>query len=84
MGSKDRVFDDLSRMAGGAVGIVSGMGQSLREEISSRIDEAVQRLDLVPREDFERLEAVVQAQAARIETLEQSLSKSKKTPKKKS
>lgn len=84
MGSKDRVFDDLSRMAGGAVGIVSGMGQSLREEISSRIDEAVQRLDLVPREDFERLEAVVQAQAERLETLEKPLSKSKKTPKKKS
>ena len=70
-------LDDLARLAGGTVGIASGISQNIRAEIKSRVDEIVGRLDLVPRQDLERLEAIVQETRKqnedlklRIETLE--------------
>lgn len=59
MKNKDQFFDDLARMAGGAVSVMTGFTQQLREEIRVRVDEVAARLDLVPREDFERLEAML-------------------------
>ena len=77
--SKDKVLDDLTHVASGAASIFSGLRQSVSEDIKSRADEIAQRLDLVPREDFERLEALVQAQEKRIQELEKSTkAKSKK------
>jgi BMFP domain-containing protein YqiC len=78
-----RIFDDLARMAGGAVNIVSGLQQQVREEIRSRVDEMLTRMDLVPREDFERLEAMVAQLRLRQEELEQQIG-GKKQPAKKS
>ncbi len=84
LGSKEKVLDDISRMAGGAVSIMSGLSQNIREEIKSRVDDMAQKLDLVPREDFDRLEALVQAQAKRIAALEKAQKPTaKKTPAKK-
>ena len=57
MGPDPKLFDDLARMAGGAVNILSGMQQQVQSEIKTRIDELATRLDLVPREDLERAEA---------------------------
>ena len=79
-GTKEKALDDLARLAGGAVSIVSGLGENLRQDVKSRIDETAQRLDLVPREDFDRLEKLVQEQAKKIEALEKEL-KPKKTKK---
>ena len=79
-----RIFDDLARMAGGAVNIVSGLQQQVREEIRSRVDEMLTRMDLVPREDFERLEAMVAQLRLRQEELEQQLGTKKTPPVKKS
>jgi BMFP domain-containing protein YqiC len=59
MKPKEKVFDDIARMAGGAVSIMSGMTKQVRDEIRVRIDELATRIDLVPREDFERLEAML-------------------------
>ena len=82
MQSKDKVLDDIARMAGGAVSVMSGISKQMREEIRARVDEFATRLDLVPREDFERLEAML-AEARkeqtrlikRIEALEKSSKK---------
>lgn len=71
--TKDKVLDDIARVAGGTVSVFSGLSQSVREDIKSRTDEMASRLDLVPREDFERLEALVQAQEQRIQNLENAL-----------
>ncbi|MCC7305819.1 MAG: accessory factor UbiK family protein [Alphaproteobacteria bacterium] len=60
MQSKDKVLDDIARMAGGAVSIMSGLTKQAREEIRVRVEEFATRLDLVPRDEFERLEAVLQ------------------------
>lgn len=84
-----RIFDDIARLAGGAVNIASGMQQQIRDEIKARVEEMASRMDLVPREDFETLEAMVkklrleqEELKKRIETLE-STNKPKKTAPKK-
>lgn len=59
--SKNKIFDDIARVAGGAVSIASGLSKQVKEEIRARVDEMALKLDLVPREDFERLEARVEA-----------------------
>lgn len=86
---KEKILDDIARVAGGTASVFSGMTRSLRGEIRSRIDEAATRLDLVPREDFERLEAVlketrriVDEQKSRIDALEKALNGEKSAPKK--
>ena len=77
MQTKDKVLDDIARLAGGTIGIVSGVGQNVKTEIKSRVEEIVDRLDLVPRSDLERVEAMLQktrleqdALIKRIEALE--------------
>jgi BMFP domain-containing protein YqiC len=54
-----KILDDLARMAGGAVNIASSLQQQVREDVKSRVDEVISRMDVVPREDFEKLEAMV-------------------------
>lgn len=87
--NKERVLDDAARLAGGAAGIIGGLSQSIRAEIKSRVEETSERLDLVPRADFEKLEAMLahsrleqDALIARIEALETAL-ENKKAKKKK-
>lgn len=54
-----KIFDDLSRMAGGAMNVFSGFREQILSDIKTRMEEMATRLDLVPREDFDRLEAQV-------------------------
>lgn len=54
-----RIFDDLSRVAGGALNVFSGLREQLLNDIKARFEEMASRMDLVPREDFDRLEAQV-------------------------
>jgi BMFP domain-containing protein YqiC len=56
-GPDAKIFDDIARMAGGAVNMFSGLQQQIQSDIKSRFDELASRLDLVPREDLERAEA---------------------------
>lgn len=80
MSTKEKILDDMARMAGGAVGTISSIRGQMKEEIRLRVDEMAMRLDLVPREDFERIEDMLkQARIeqedlrARIEKLEETL-----------
>lgn len=65
MQTENRLFDDLARMANGALNTLT----NLREEVESRVRERVERLlaemDLVTREEFEAVKAM--AQKARVE-----------------
>ncbi|NCT41142.1 MAG: accessory factor UbiK family protein [Alphaproteobacteria bacterium] len=77
MQKREKILDDMARLAGGTVGIASGITHNIRAEIKSRVDEIVDRLDLVPRADLDRLEAILQETRKehedlklRIETLE--------------
>lgn len=73
--SKDKVFDDIARMAGGAVSIMSGLTRQAREEIRARVDDMASHLDLVPREDFDIL-------VKRVESLENKIRAPQKSKRK--
>ena len=69
MQTENRLFDDLARMANGALNTLSG----LREEIESRVRERVERvlanMDMVPRDEFEAVKAMAQTARAEQEDL---------------
>lgn len=65
-----RLLDDIARVAGGAVNIVSGLQHQLREDMRSRMDDYASRVDLVPREDLERAEGMILKLRERVEALE--------------
>ncbi len=75
MRNKDKVLDDLARVAGGAVSVFGGMRRNIGQDIKSRTDEVATRLNLVPREDFENLETALQETRKIQQDLEQRLSK---------
>lgn len=70
-----RFLDDIARVAGGAVNIVSGLQQQLREDLRSRVDSMADRADLVPRADLDRAEAMIAKLRTRIDDLEVRLDK---------
>ena len=67
-----KALDDLAGMAGGAVSVVSSIRTQIRNEIRARMDEMATNMDLVPREDYERLEERVEKLTQRLEQLEKS------------
>jgi BMFP domain-containing protein YqiC len=64
-----KIFDDLSRMAGGAMNVFSAFREQILGDIKARVEEIADRMDLVPREDLERLEARVDALQKRLDAL---------------
>lgn len=73
MQSQNRFFDDLARVASGAVGALSGV----RGEVESRLREQLERvlggMDLVTREEFEAVKAMAAKARAEQEELLQRL-----------
>ncbi len=73
MQSQNRFFDDVARMAGGAMGAFAG----IRQEIEARLREQMERwlasMDLVTREEFEATRAMAAKARAEQERLEQRL-----------
>ena len=71
MQSQNRFFDDLARVAAGAIGTLSGM----RSEVETRIREQFERLlagmDIVSRDEFE----AVKAMAAKARSEQEDLQK---------
>lgn len=70
MNPDSKIMDDIARVAGGAVNVVSGMQQQLREEIKTRLEEMVARMDLVPRDDFDQVQAMITKLRLQIDSLE--------------
>ena len=69
MQTDNRLFDDLAKVANGALHTMS----SVRDEIENRVRERVERwlgeMDMVPREEFDAIKAVAQAARAEQEAL---------------
>lgn len=59
MVNKDKVLDDIARVAGGAVGFASDLKGQIADIVRAQIDAKAQDLDLVPRDDFEKLELML-------------------------
>jgi BMFP domain-containing protein YqiC len=53
MVDRPRFFDDLAGVAGGALSALAGVREELDAMVRATIEEAVRRLDLVRREEFD-------------------------------
>ena len=77
---KEKLFEDMTKLASSGASVLVGMRKQIKDEIRSHMDDMAMRMDLVPREDFERLEDMLKEarqiqdeQNKRIETLEKAL-----------
>ncbi len=53
---RPRFFDDIAGVAGGAFSAFSGLYDEAEAVVRARMDEAIRKLDLVKREDFEAVQ----------------------------
>lgn len=58
MVERPRLLDDLAGMAGGAVSALVGIRDEVEAMVRARVYEALRRLDLVRREEFEAVAAM--------------------------
>lgn len=70
-------MDDIAQLAGGAAGLLGNLQQQIRDDIKARVEAMATEMDLVPREDLERVEGLLnkaleeqEQLKKRIETLE--------------
>jgi len=85
MQSKNRIFDDMAKVASGAVSTFSGVREEIDGMIRQQIERVMSDMDVVPRDEFEAVKAMAakaraeqDALIARIDELEAALKKSKK------
>mgnify|MGYP000707397565 CR=1 FL=1 len=70
MSKSSKIFEDLTQLAGSAAGLMNDLKQQVHEDVKVRVEEMAAKLDLVPREDFEKLEAQIADLQQRLKKLE--------------
>lgn len=78
MKNSNKLIDDITQLAGGAAGLLSGVQQQIRDDIKARVEDMASRLDLVPRDEFERVEAMLAKALADHEEIKERLEKLEK------
>ena len=73
MSDRPRFFDDLAGVAGGAISALAGLREEAEAMARARIDEAIRRLELVRREEFEAMAEMAANARAGQETAEARL-----------
>ena len=58
MQSRNRVFDDAARAAGGAFGTLSGIRREVEAVVRHQIDKLLSGMDLVTRDEFDAVKAM--------------------------
>ena len=71
MQSQNRFFDDLARVASGAMGALSGVKGEVESRLREQLEKALAGMDLVSREEFE----AVRAMAAKARAEQEDLAK---------
>lgn len=70
MSERSKFFDDLAGVAGGAVSALAGLRDEVAALVRARVEEAVRRLDLVQREEFEAMAELARRAREHAEALE--------------
>jgi len=85
MQTKNRIFDDMAKVASGAASTFSGLKDEVDAMIRQQIERVMSEMDVVPRDEFEVVKAMhskarseQEALTLRIEALEAQLEKDKK------
>jgi len=86
MQSQNRFFDDLARVANGAVGALSGVRADIEARVRDQLERVLAGMDVVSREEFEAVKAMAakardeqEALLRRIAALESQLADKEKT-----
>ena len=58
MQTNNKIFDDLAKMAGGAVSTLVGVRDELKALVRQQAESLIMDMDLVAREEFEAMKAV--------------------------
>src|SRR5260370_20200252 len=58
MQSQNRFFDDIARVASGAVGAISGVRGEIESRLRDQLERVLVGMDLVSREEFEAVKAM--------------------------
>jgi BMFP domain-containing protein YqiC len=56
MTDRPRIFDDIAGVAGGAISALAGLRDEAEAVVRARMDDLIQRMDLVKREEFEAVQ----------------------------
>ncbi|MFT6580769.1 MAG: accessory factor UbiK family protein [Alphaproteobacteria bacterium] len=82
MQTENKLFDDLARVANGAMGALTGARSEVETLVKARLERLLSDMDLVTRDEFEAVKAVAakareeqEALMARVATLEAALTK---------
>ncbi len=73
MVQKDDIFDSFSKAATGAISSVSGAKEDINNFMKGRLEALLNDLEIVQREEFDALKAMVLSQAAEIKELKEKL-----------
>ena len=86
MQRQNRLFDDIARVANGAVGALSGVRADIEARLRDQLERVLAGMDLVSREEFEAVKAMAakargeqEELLRRIAALESQLAQSDKT-----
>ncbi len=55
----NKLLDDLARVAGGAASLISTVRKQVQSDLRGRVDAYADRMDLAPKAEIERLQALV-------------------------
>jgi BMFP domain-containing protein YqiC len=69
MDSENRLFEDLARVAGGALGTLTGIRDEVETRLKEQFERVLQRMNLVRREEFD----AVQGMAAKARLAQEEL-----------
>ena len=58
MQSQNRFFDDLARVASGALGTLSGVKTEVETRLREQLEKVLAGMDLVSRDEFEAVKAM--------------------------
>jgi len=87
MQSQNRFFDDMARVAAGAVGALAGVRGEVEARLREQLERVLAGMDLVSREEFEAVKAMAakareeqEVLLQRIEALEARLAQRGRSP----
>ncbi len=83
MQTQNRLFDDLARVAGGALGALTGVRDEIEGIIRYRLERVLAEMDLVTREEFEAVRAMAAEARAENEVLAARLAELEEAAKRK-
>ena len=69
MQTDNKFFDDMARLASGAMGTVFGLREEFEAQVRQQVENIMQRFDLVTREEFDAMSIVAQDAKAEAEEL---------------